>query len=75
METIYSKYDTISDFFSIKDNNKTKKKIKGKYIGKKQNRMDFKTLMLLLDFNDIYIYRCIYNNNNDMEMLTNIYVY
>ena len=61
METIYSKYDTISDFFSRKDNNKTKKKIKGKYIGKKQNRMDFKTLMLLLDFNDIYIYKRIYN--------------
>lgn len=61
METIYSKYDTLSDFFSRRDNNKTKKKIKGKYIGKKQNRMDFKTLMLLLDFNDIYIYKRIYN--------------
>lgn len=34
METIYSKNDIISDFFSIKYNNKTKKKIKGKFIGK-----------------------------------------
>ena len=34
MEAIYGNYDTIPDFFSIKDNNKTKKKIKGKFIGK-----------------------------------------
>lgn len=50
IEAIYGNYDTIPDFFSTKDSNKTKKKMKGRFIGKskKNGLQDLNDLNRLL---------------------------
>ena len=50
LEAVYGNYDTIPDFFSTKDSNKTKRKIKGKFMGKskKNGLQDLNDLNRLL---------------------------